>query len=287
MVRGYLNIEEGLVIAVIFFTILAIALPVFTPGEDINLILTVSTFLFGIFSGFFISNRWSRYSRIKTLLTNETGVLISVYILSKIIGKEFAKKIANLIDKYLIEAFLYEIYEYHEKTDELFYKFLYTVKDIRPKTIQQKEAISQIIKIMGGTPSGREETYFLEKTKLPKFMYWVIWILAAIIIFCLFYIRTGSITYSFITILLSTSVILVVLVLRDLDNLRWDEKVLAFDIYYRVYDAIGKPRVYPDISIKRGRIKPPKDMDYRLLLIEERNGRQYLKGIKTIKQSRS
>jgi len=287
MVRGYLNIEEGLVIAVIFFTILAIALPVFTPGEDINLILTVSTFLFGIFSGFFISNRWSRYSRIKTLLTNETGVLISVYILSKIIGKEFAKKIANLIDKYLIEAFLYEIYEYNEKTDELFYKFLYTVKDIRPKTIQQKEAISQIIKIMGGTPSGREETYFLEKTKLPKFMYWVIWILAAIIIFCLFYIRTGSITYSFITILLSTSVILVVLVLRDLDNLRWDEKVLAFDIYYRVYDAIGKPRVYPDISIKRGRIKPPKDMDYRLLLIEERNGRQYLKGIKTIKQSRS
>ncbi len=280
----YMSIEKNIIIFVVVFSFITLLTPTFDRLIDIEIFLTVSTFLFGIFSGFFIANRWGRYSRMKTLLTNETGDLISIYKISKLIGNNFSKKISDIIDNYLIETFKYEVYEYHEKTEKFFYEIFNQIEKIKPKTHQQKEATGLIMWQLKDMPRDREELFLLGRSKMPKFMFPIIWFLAFVIIFCLFYIRISTIASSIITILLSTCVVLVILVLRDLNNLKWGERSLAFEIYHRVFDAIDKLRVYPDISIKKGRIEAPEDRDYRLGIFEEKNGKQYFKNFKMVKK---
>jgi len=270
--KGYFDIEEGVLIAFIIFVILTVALPEFIPLQDIGLLLTVTTFLFGILSGFFITNRWGRYTNLKTLLTNETGYLIGTYKLSTMISEKFAKKIADLIDEYLIQAFRYEIYEYHEKTEEYFYKIFEPFKRLKLKNKKETAVFNKVTDILKTSITDREEIFFLAKDRMPSFLYYVLWILATITIFSLFNLRKYTLTSSIITVLLSTSIVLVILVLRELDKLRWEEDILAFRIFFRVFDAIGKLRFYPDVSIKYGRIEEPKNIDYRLGIFKKEKG---------------
>jgi len=82
-------------------------------------------------------------------------------------------------------------------------------------------------------------------------------ILSLIIIFCLFLGRDGTWESALVTTFLSTSAILALFILDEVDGNRLGEEQFAIDTYNDVLAAIGKEPYYPTLYLQGGRYKPP------------------------------
>ncbi len=272
--------------AVLIFLIIAIiavfSLPFFPSSENISTILTISTFLFGIFAGFIIASRMSRFTRFRELLTNETGFLISLYEYSKFAGEKVSQRISKLIDDYIVDGFLYEVYGFHQKTESSFYAIFDELKNFKTTNDEQKEGLNQMRWIIRDMPKDREEMYLLEEDKISITLKSTLVLLTAVILFCLFYLRTNVWYSDLITILLSTSVVLVLFLIRDLDELNISDYAIEYGIYFRLFNIIGKPRFYTSDAIQHRKLKLPKSGTYRYGVIQRIKGVPSYKEIKTI-----
>lgn len=70
--------------------------------DDYEVLLTISTFLFSIFTGFFISKQGSRYSLIRDNLALFDGNLSSIYRQSSHLGKKTNSKIKKIIESHYL-----------------------------------------------------------------------------------------------------------------------------------------------------------------------------------------
>ena len=275
---------KGAIIALIIFAILSFVLPFQVIVLDqIFWTLSYATFLFGIFAGFVIASRLTRYTRFRDLLTNETGNLIAIYEHAKLIDERFARKTADLIDKYILEGFLYGANEYHKQTEASFYNIFREMNDITPKNPQQENALRAMMYIWREMPKDREELYLLAKDKVGILLKSILIILSGIVIFNLFYIRTDVLYSHLITVLLSTSIILVLFLIRDLDRLKLSDAAMSYGIYFRIFDLMGKPRVYTNWAVKHGYLELPKKFAYRYgLIATDSEGKNYYKKIVSV-----
>jgi len=284
MKKGVKSAEITIAVLVVA-SILAFTLPNSKGSEEVKLLLTISTFLYGIFAGFIIASRMSRFTRFRDLLTNETGFLISLYEYSKLAGEKFSKKIADIIDDYVVEGFLYEVYEYHRKTEASFYAIFDAIRDFNPVNENQREAISQMRWIIRDMPKDREEMYLLEEDKISNLLGITLILLSSVILFCLFFLRVNTIYSDIITVILPTSIILVLILIRDLDQLKISNYAIDYGIYFRLFDIIGKPKLYTSDAIENGKLKFPEFGTYRYGIIQRtKKGIPSYKQIKTIRK---
>src|SRR5574343_450619 len=94
----YIQATRGASISLIFFTIFSLIVPGVGPSDEIEIILTVATFLFAILVGFHLSR------------------LNDIYNNSKIISKDFENAVAEKIDSYYINAFDFKLGEHYKNT---------------------------------------------------------------------------------------------------------------------------------------------------------------------------
>lgn len=225
------------------FVIIVIALytPFYSLTQEIRNLITTATFLFGIFAGFVIASRLTRYSKYRELLTNETGSLITLYQYAKTIDDKYAKKIADAIEKYLLKSFQYEVYEYHEKTEPEFYNIFNQIKEYHT-TKKNEQMENQMFSMMRDMLKDREELFLLGKDQITFWLKTTLYTLSGAILFSLFLTRSPEIYSNILVILLATSVLIVLFLINDLDKLKLYSKAISYDLYYRVFDSIGRER---------------------------------------------
>ena len=73
---------------------------VFNGSEVDKTFLTLSTFLFALFTGFFISRQAGRYSEIRRLTADFDGNMSGIYRLSGHLGNDEQKKAGDIIKNY-------------------------------------------------------------------------------------------------------------------------------------------------------------------------------------------
>jgi len=110
----YIDAIKGSIISIFVLAPLSMFIQGFGSTPIIETILTISTFLFAILAGFYISRLNSRYSDIRELISNEDAYFYSLFNTSKIYGKIFTGKIADIIDKYYIVSFENELDNYYK-----------------------------------------------------------------------------------------------------------------------------------------------------------------------------
>jgi membrane protein YdbS with pleckstrin-like domain len=254
---------KGTILSLIIFTALSFILPFYGPTEEINMIFTVTSFLFGIIAAFFIADRHSRFERMRELIAEENGGLTGVYEIAKLLDRKFAAKVADLIDRYIIEGFDYELWKYQEKISRQFFKLFDSLKKAKVDTKKEIEEFNVMLTKLEEVTTARKEIFMVGKDRMMNFQWFVLLILSFIAVFCLFYSRTmASVSSMIFAVLLSTVVVMVMLILRDMDSLRWREEAVGFEAFARVFDAIGRPRYYPEWALNRIRI--PEDKDHRV-----------------------
>ena len=126
------QIKQGLNIYLYYWTIPAlialIVINYYSPIVrieylDIDLMISVATFLFGFLITITFSMLLTKVSALKTALSDETGRLVSIYLLSEKLGKEFKEKVTENIDEYTIQTLKsYTHYEAGRKANYNFYR---------------------------------------------------------------------------------------------------------------------------------------------------------------------
>lgn len=283
-VYKYFGTSEGIIFSLVIFLISSWTLPVIGKSENIKLILTVCSFLFGVIAGFYIAHLLSRFQRYTTLASEEAGSLENIYKFSEILGKKYAEKMSNLIDNYVAGAFDYEFYEYPERLSKQYFAFFEPLKKTKARTPEKKEAVEQMYDTLEILTKTRKEMIALGGGNRLKISQWfILIILASVLIFCLFYIRTDEWASLLSTALLSSAIVSIFLFIRDLNNFEFADHTILFDVHQRVFDLIGKPRYYPIDSLEKRMLKIPKNKDYRVAYFNKKGKKIKMKLVKVEK----
>ena len=250
-------------ISLVVFTALLFSLPQgFISSELGNAILTISTFLFGIIAGFYIVITTTDYNNVKSLLADETAALISLYQNVLIYDKQSAEKLSLLIDEYMRDTFNYEIIDYARKTHPQFEKIQRATRDL-PVRENLSSVYQEIRGAMNDIVVARQQLTVLGAKTLSIFQWIVLFVLALIPLVSLYGLRTGEMFFDIVTVIVSITVVLILVLIRDLDLYVWNEKTFSFEIFNNVFKAIGQLPFYPAESIRKGRVCP-KENEYRL-----------------------
>ncbi len=250
-------------ISLVFFIALLFVFPhSFIPSELGNTILTITTFLFGIIGGFYIVVTTTDYNSVKSILASETAGWISLHQNVSIYDKRLADKLSQLIDVYIRRAFDYEIIDYAKGTYNEFEALKKMVKEV-PFKDESSSIYEKIREMMDGIIISRQQLTVLGAKTLSLFQWFVLLILATLLIFSLYGLRSGELFFDIVTVAISSSVVLVLFLIRDLDLYIWNEKTFGYDIFENVLKSVGQLPYYPAESLKSGRVHPV-EKEYRI-----------------------
>ena len=258
-----MNTKYVFLISVVIFVILLFVIPrSFVPTGLGNTILTVVAFLFGIISGFYIVVTTTDYNSVKNILATETAGWISLHQNILIYDKQVADKLASLIDKYILRAFDFEIIDYAKSTNDEFESIKELVREL-PLKENLSSVYEKIRDVMDDIIISRQQLTVLGARTLSVFQWTILFALASIFTFSLYGLRTGELFFDVVTVAISSSIVLVLLLIRDLDLYIWNEKTFGYDIFENVLKSIGQLPYYPAESIKQKRVQPH-DKEYRV-----------------------
>lgn len=237
--------------------------------EGVNAVLGMVGLLFAILVGFFITDLWSRFQRIREGVAVEVSGLQTYYLFVQVLGrfpqhKEWAKNQKELIDKYVREFFYVEWSDYG-KIDPHFNEIIKSLGDIKAlETNKEVETYTNFLPLLNEVTTAREKLFMYGKDKLSRMEWIVVLFLAVIIIFSIFIIRTPEFSSLFLSGTLISTVLILLLILRDLNDLSFGEEMVSFEPYETIFDVIEKPRFYLKRDIESGRAIPPKNIKYRV-----------------------
>jgi hypothetical protein len=251
-------------VIIIFLFILATFFPFGESKDYTSIVLTISTFLFGIFMAFSINDRKDRVDRIRQYDSEERAALESIFILSIVYGKEIRNKIADSIDNYLVALFDYTIWDYRntEKEFNQLAEMVISLDSEEKKTSILDNMLDELTKLR----QARAHTITLISDRLSFFEWAVVSLLSIIIIIACLVVNIGTFFSIIVTTSLNLLIILLITFLHELDSLGWKEEVRIFEPYQRTFDAIGKLRYYPEDLVQQKRVKIPKGITYRFAI---------------------
>lgn len=231
--------------------------------ENNSQLLSASSFLFGIFVAFSIANNHSKLSKVNETLKEDEAILLSVYELSSSFGENVKNKVRNLIDNYLIDQIDYYLWDfkYSYKTFIALHRFLNTLE---AKTKTQEAPRIHILGLMSESFKNRKVVETYSQEKMWTFEWTSILILLGLIIFIVLKSNDGTYTSIILSTLLLSSAIILVFVLRDLNNLRWKEKTLIWEPLDNLFHALDLLPYYPKGIVKSKRAKIKKGEKIRL-----------------------
>lgn len=238
-------------------------------NQGINAILGTVGLLFAILVGFFITDLWSRFQRIRENVAVEVSGLQTYYLFVQILGKfpphqGWAKKQQELIDEYVRKFFNVEWSNYGE-IDPYFNAIIKSLEDIGElQTNKEVETYTNFLPLLNEVTTAREKLFMYGKDKLNKMEWIVVLFLSVILVFSIFAIRMPNLISLFLSGTLISTVAILLLIIRDLNDLSFGEDIVSFEPYETVFDVIGKPRFYLKRDIASGRVTPPKGIKYRV-----------------------
>lgn len=264
-----IRIHHGITLVLVICFLASYFFPGVAFSETINMVLAVIGILFGIIVGFFITDLWTRFENIRESVSKEVSGWSTYFTLCKILGarkkhKKWVEGQRKLIDKYITKFISIEWANYADTEPEFdaINDSLIDLKEL--KGIKEDETWAIMLANLSAISDAREKLIIFGKDKLGKAEWMVIGMLGIALLGALFYLKTPEPASIIFTWLLSSAIIVLFLVLRDLSNLSYGEEIVSFDPYEKVLDTIEMPRFYLKEHIKSGRAKPPKGKKYRV-----------------------
>jgi len=230
---------------------------------NINLMISVVSFLFGFLITITFSMLLTRVATLKDSLSTETGRLVSLFLLSKHLGKTFHEKIKTRIDGYTIKTLRY--YSNYEKGREENYGIYEDLNDMEIKTKKQEIKAASFLYLLGEFQPTREKLEAITGKRIEWSLKCSNYLLGIILIILLFLNRGDTFT-NVLFIVLSTIIVFIFLIIEDYDNLRIGDYVNNISNSEQIFDLIGKDRYYPRYLLSRVNLEPGRN--YRIGFID-------------------
>ena len=220
--------------AIIIFIILAVIYYVM-PVEETNTaqtFLTISTFLFAIFTGFFISRQGKRYTTIRDQIAIFDGELTSCYRQFGHLGKTAQDASAKIIRQHYEKIVKNSAWDYHfnHKSNTIISLHQLSEKHSGNKSLPSLKhlALQRILTALEALQRSRKSMVSLYTERIPRFQWVVVDLLAIILFITVSTIPSES--YLLGAILkgaFTSSVIFILILLREFDRLNFFEKTIG------------------------------------------------------------
>lgn len=216
--------------------------------ENLGLMISVLSFLFGFLVNINFSMIMSRMNSLKNDLAAETGRLVSLYSLSKHLGEKFHQNIKELIDEYTIHTL--RDYNNYGVGRSIFYKVSKEFESVEVKNDFQKMMAGSFLSNLNDWEQARERLEYLTGKGTEWSLKFSAYLLGMILIVLLFLNRGDTFTNA-LFIILSTVIVFIFLIIEDYDNLRIGDYVINISNSEQLFDLIGKERYYPQDILNR------------------------------------
>lgn len=206
------------VFAVTFFTFTLLF-----PGDNAEpLYAGAAASIFGIFIGFSISGANDRISRVNELLKTENGYNLINYNMSKQFGKKVQDEVRELIDNYLIAQIDYKLEDFYRSGPEFNRLYSYFLA-LEPKTTKEEKAYDEIIEALNDQTLGRSQIETIVSERISRYEWASALFLLVLVVVTAYSMSDGTVLRAIFVSILATASLLLVLVLRDINNLKWDK----------------------------------------------------------------
>ncbi|MCX6807957.1 MAG: hypothetical protein NTZ80_04155 [Patescibacteria group bacterium] len=254
----YIHAIKGSAITFLVLIPIVILTPGHGPADDVELILTISTFLFAILAGFFLARLNTRYNDFANLASSEDAAFMSVYYTAKALGKKFVDKIRDAIDGYYIVCYDFDLGNQYMPTIKYFqkvYKILFD--EAKNKNQIYGNVFDAMIVQLSQIESYRDKAQVIGEDKLTKGQWMILMVLSGIIFYSIMYLKVPTAYSYIISLLFSTTLVTILLTMRDLQNLMLSGKSVATESGQENFDNIGKLRYYNNFCLETGIMQVP------------------------------
>lgn len=227
----------------VIFSYVYFKLPQVLPQID-KVYITITTFFFSIFTGFFISQQMARYSKIRETISNFDGKMSSIYRTSENISKEVQKEIGKIITKHYKAMIATGEWNYHlnHKSNTISGLYLVLEKKVGDAELSElrSHALSSILGSLSNCEVDRKNMVMLYQERIPQFQWFVISFFAMILILAVSAIPSeGLIFESILKSAFGVSIFSIASILHHLDHLHLFEDFIGENSAKDVLDLIA------------------------------------------------
>lgn len=216
------NVYVDLMILYLVFLGLSFVVQGPEDSSSVEAILAVSTFMFAIYLAFTISRRHARLEHLQSMFRQNDAILLDLYRYSGQFGKAAKKRMLKKIDAFLMAQIDYKMEDYHLSMPELL-----AVQDevltLKAKTNVQIESFDQMITHTSALTLNLKETSYTVKDKMLPYEWGALITLTFIVWVSLLFLGDQSFFISLVMPMLATCFGLLLIIVRDLNNLTWQE----------------------------------------------------------------
>ncbi len=212
----------------------------FSGYELDKIYITVSTFLFSIFNGFFISRQSSRYSEIRSNLSRFDADMSIVYRESSHLTKEEHNNFGIMIREYYLSILKSKDWAYYftHKSNLItnLHSYLEKCGEVGMDKVRG-EAIRKILGTLDDVQIIRKVLVSLKEETIPRFQQFFIYVLAVILFLAILTLPSkGLVLASILKSVYMVTVITVILLLKKFDDLTLFEGTIG---EHSAKDVIG------------------------------------------------
>ncbi len=236
------------------------------PNTDvgvIGIILSISSILFGLLTGFFISELWSRYTEIRSLQGDRSAAGMSMIKHAEYFfkNKKFKKEFGVKVEK---SAVADEIINWDEgHLEEPYYRNIEdsfsSLKINGTKEGQYFQALMNDLREYYRTTT-RMNILYKERLFFSEWL--ILIVLSIVIIVSVLFLDQSHLLYRMIILVFPAVIVLALSIIYDLDKMTWGRELITMEPTQIILDAIGVKRFYlkRDLKFVSKRIK---DKGYR------------------------
>jgi len=226
------NIKLILMIFIVFIIFTLIYYFTSIKGNFDKTLLTISTFVFTICAGFFISRQGSRYSEIRKSVSSIDGNFSSIYRSSGHLGNEVQQKTGQIIKIYYQNILGSKIWNYnftHKTTTLTDLHNLLETSTQGTLSAVASATVGRVMTCLGNIQLERKNLVAVCEERIPLFQWVTTYFLSFTLLFTLFIVVPSNnlIIESLLKSVFSTSVIIILILLRQLDRLELFEGIIG------------------------------------------------------------
>jgi hypothetical protein len=196
---------------------------------------------------------WNKFTSIR----RESAVLRSSLLgmisnINRLEGNDQIKKdFEERMEKFLI-AFTMISWSNVEEEDRYFNFVTDKISEVKLLNNKDSSIFNQLLDCESQAGTARSKLASLGKEGLMKLEWTVLLTLSAIMTVSVILLRDGSLFFNALSTILPSLVLLTMLILDDLDNLRWGAEVVSFEPAQEALEALNKQRFYEKRFIENG-----------------------------------
>ncbi len=194
-------------------------------GEDTDKIfITISTFFFSIFTGFFISRQGARYSKLREIISTFDGKLSSVYRASLNVSPQVQEATGKIIRAHYEKVLKNQSWEHHFSEETTVISSIHrTLEELIGSSKQESlrnQAVGRMLASLSDAQVLRKNMVMLYQERIPSFQWFLIVFFLVMLLMSISVIPSvGAILGSVLKAAFVTSLISIVIILKSLDNL--------------------------------------------------------------------